>query len=168
MEGMASSFAARAALALLGVAFFCTAAKAEDYSGPRPPKADVPYLLHAGSLLSTEALEAKEVNRKDVTVFVVPGAASPVKTPMAEPIFIFTSDKIAADTLRLYRLTVNGANREVSGGGKKKKGAAVPLRLTVTQLGDRLYRVEAYESLDPGEYSLSPNGSNEAFCFSVY
>ena len=123
--------------------------------------------FEAGSLIATEAVKAKEEKRKEGTVFVIPGAASPVKTPMAEPIFIFTSDKIPADTLQLYRLGVNGANREVFG-GKKKKNGAKPLRLTVTQLSDRLYRAESYESLDPGEYSLSPSSANEAFCFAVY
>jgi hypothetical protein len=86
---------------------------------------------------------------------------------MAAPMFIFLSDKIPADTLQLFRLEVNGSNRELSTGGKKKD-QSMPLRLSVTQLHGKLYRVEAYNSLDPGEYSLSPNSSNEAFCFSVY
>ena len=141
----------------------------QDYSGPKPPKPDVPYLLHADNLLSTEIQTAKEEQRKDGLVFVMPGSASTAKTPMAEPIFIFEANKIAPESLELYRLTVNGGNREVNGGNQKKhKGGTKPLRLTVTKVGDRLYRVESYETLEPGEYSLSPNGSNQAFCFAVY
>ena len=33
---------------------------ADKYTGPKPPKADVPYLLHADTLIETEAVEARE------------------------------------------------------------------------------------------------------------
>ncbi len=147
----------------------CALPAVGQYDGPRPPKADVPYLLQADNLIATEVTEAKEEDRKEGQVFVIPGAASPVKTPMAEPIFLFQSDKLAAGSLQLFRLEVNGGNREVNfGGGKKRKGAARPLRLDVKQLSTNIYRIEAYETLDPGEYSLSPSDSNTAFCFAVY
>jgi hypothetical protein len=140
-----------------------------QYDGPRPPKADVPYLLQADHLIATEVTEAKEEDRKEGQVFVIAGAASPVKTPMAEPIFLFQSDKIQAGSLQLFRLEVNGGNREVNfGNGKKHKNGARPLRLDVKQLGSNLFRIEAYNTLDPGEYSLSPSDSNAAFCFAVY
>ena len=140
-----------------------------QYDGPKPPKADVPYLLQAGNLIATEVTEAKEEDRKDGQVFVIPGAASPVKTPMAEPIFLLQSDKIQAGSLQLFRLEVNDGNREVNlGTGKKRKNAARPLKLDVKQLSTNVFRIEAYETLDPGEYSLSPNDSNAAFCFAVY
>lgn len=143
-------------------------AHADDYDGPKPAKPDIPYLVQASQAIETEVQEAKEEKRKEGTVFVIPGAASPVKTPMAEPLFIFRSSALPADGLQLFRLTVSGANREVFGGDKKGKHGAKPLKLTVKQVGDRLYRIEAYESLEPGEYSLSPNASNQAFCFAVY
>jgi hypothetical protein len=38
----------------------------------------------------------------------------------------------------------------------------------VTPLGGHLYKIEADEHLDDGEYSLSPNDSNTVFCFAVY
>jgi hypothetical protein len=51
----------------------------------------------------------------------------------------------------------------------RKKGSARPLLLTVNRLtNDGLYRVEAAGSLENGEYSLSPEGSNQVFCFQVY
>ncbi len=141
----------------------------QQYSGPKPPKPDIPYLQEADHLIATEVTEAKEEDRKDGTVFVIAGAASPVKTPMAEPIFLFQASRIQPGSLQLYKLEVNGSNREVAiAGGKKRKNVARPLRLDITQIGDTLYRVEAYETLDPGEYSLSPSDSNVAFCFAVY
>jgi hypothetical protein len=33
---------------------------------------------------------------------------------------------------------------------------------------DKLYRLEVEESLEPGEYALSAEGSNQVFCFQVY
>ena len=42
--------------------------RAEKYTGPRPPKADVPYLLHADNLIETEIGKAKSDERKDTVV----------------------------------------------------------------------------------------------------
>ena len=43
-------------------------------------------------------------------------------------------------------------------------------RLTVTRVDTRLYRIDVDEGLglENGEYSLTPEGSNEVFCFQVY
>src|SRR5579864_1399345 len=83
---------------------FC--AQAEKYSGPKPPKPDVPYLVHADNLVETEVLEAKEQKgKKDVVTYLIPGANSTAKTPLASPIFLIQADKIAADKLQLYQLT---------------------------------------------------------------
>ena len=41
--------------------------------------------------------------------------------------------------------------------------------MTVTKLTrDGLHKMEVDESLEPGEYSLSPEGSNRVFCFKVF
>ena len=40
--------------------------------------------------------------------------------------------------------------------------------MEATRIGDKLYRLEVEESLEPGEYSISPEGSNQVFCFQVY
>ncbi len=140
----------------------------EKYSGPRPPKPDVPYLLHADNLVQTEVGMATEEKRgKSDSSYTIAGAASPARTPLAEPIFLFEADKITAESLQLFRLDVKNGNREVSMG---KRRATHPLRLTVKPLGDRLYRIEVNEGLglENGEYSLSPEGSNAVFCFEVY
>ncbi len=36
------------------------------------------------------------------------------------------------------------------------------------KLDKNLYRVEVYEQIDNGQYSISPNGSSTVFCFEVY
>ena len=140
----------------------------QKYDGPRPAKPDLPYLKHADSLLATEVAEATEQNRKDDLLYVVQGAASPVKTPLSSPILLFQSDKIAADKLQLFKLESKNGRREILFSHKKKQ-TAKPIRIDVTKLSsDNIYRIEVTDSLDKGEYSLSPDGSNQVFCFQVY
>jgi hypothetical protein len=141
---------------------------AQKYTGPRPPKPDVPYLMHADNLLETEVFEAKEEARGNETTAWVPGVSSPVRTPMAEPIFLFESGKIVADKLELYKFEVKRGRREVVLPKKPGKNAPRPIRVIVTNLEGRLYRIEANETLENGEYSLSPGGTNQVFCFQVY
>jgi hypothetical protein len=131
-----------------------------------PPKADVPFLLHAARLIEVESGMAQQETRKDDEVFAVPGAASPVRTPVPEPIFLFLSEKIPP-RLDLYRFDTKSGRREVVISKNRRKGSR-PLRVTVTRVTDRLYRIEAGEILEPGEYALTPEGSNAVFCFSVY
>jgi hypothetical protein len=155
----------RIAIALLA----CTAAfGAERYNGPRPPKADVPYLLHADNLVETEVGRAKSEERKDLVVATIPGAASPVRTPLSEPIFLIRTDKLLVDKIQAYRLDVKNGQREVVVNAKRAKNVQRPLHLQVTKLEDRLYRVEVDEALENGEYSLSPDGTDDTFSFQVY
>jgi hypothetical protein len=135
-----------------------------SYDGPRPAKPDVPYLKHASNLVATEPAEAKEEKQKNDTTYTVEGAASNVETPLASPIFIFLSDKIAPEKFGLYKFDIKGGHREIVFGPKKQPKA---IRLEVTRLDKGLYRLECGDSLEPGEYSLSPEGSNQVFCFRV-
>ena len=137
---------------------------AEKYDGPRPPKPDIVYLVHADNLIPTEAVDAKD----EGGVYTVPGASSSARTPLAEPIFLIESDKVLPERLELYRWEVKGGRRELATGKGKRKGSARPLHLSVNKVDGRLYRVEASEPLENGEYSLSPNDSNKVFCFEVY
>jgi hypothetical protein len=145
-----------------------TAAWAQKYTGPRPPQTDLVYLVHADNLIPTEAADAKQDTKKNETTYTVEGASSPARTPLAEPIFIIATDKIQADRLELYRMEVKNGRREVITTPRHSRGGMRPLRLTVTRLDQGLYRIEASETLDNGEYSLSPNDSNRVFCFEVY
>lgn len=131
---------------------------------PKPPKPDLPYLKHADNLVPTEAVQAQEQKKKDDTTYVIAGANSSARTPLAMPIFIFQSDKIQPESLQLFKLETKGGHREITMG----RHGAEPIRMEVTRLGGNLYRLEVYNELDPGEYSLSPNNSDVAFCFAVF
>ena len=144
---------------------FVVAASAQKYDGPRPPKPDLPYLKHADNLIPTEAAQAKEQKQKSDTLYVIEGANSPARTPLASPIFLFQSDKIVPEKLGLYKLDVKGGHREILFGARK---SPKPVIITVTHLDGNLYRIEADDTLEPGEYSLSPEGSNQVFCFAVF
>jgi len=142
-------------------------AAAEKYQGPRPPKPDLPYLLHASRLVETEAAEAREEKRKDDTVYVISGASSPARTPLAEPILLVETEKLQAERLELYKLEVRNGRREAVFPAKRRKDAG-PIRISVTRLDQNLYRIEAAIGLENGEYSLTPPGTNQVFCFQVY
>lgn len=142
----------------------------QKYSGPRPPKPDIPYLLHASTLVETEVKEAKDEQRKDENAAVIDGAASPVRTPLPEPIFLFLSEKISPDKLEMYKLEVKSGKREVAfpAAGKRKKDGPRPIHISTSKVDGSLYRIEASEVLEQGEYCLSPSGVNQVFCFQVY
>jgi hypothetical protein len=143
------------------------AAAAQNYTGPLPPQTDLPYLKHAQNLVPTEALDAKEEKgKKDDITYVIPGAASSARTPLASPIFLLQADKVLAAKLALYRLESRNGRREIVFSPKKQPKA---IRVELTRLNaDKLYRLEVEESLEPGEYALSAEGSNQVFCFQVF
>ena len=149
---------------LLALAVVLTAT-AQKYAGPRPPKADLPYLKHADNLVPTEAVEAKEEKKKDDTLYIVDGANSSAKTPLASPIFLLQAAKLIPDRLQLFKLDSRNGHREILFSPKHPPKA---IRVDVTRLSPDLYRIEVNESLEPGEYSLSPEGSNQVFCFQVF
>ena len=149
---------------LLAFAVVLTAT-AQKYAGPRPLKADLPYLKHAENLVPTEAVEAKEEKKKDDILYVVDGANSSAKTPLASPIFLLQAAKLAPERLQLFKLDSKSDRREILFSPKHPPKA---IRVEVTRLGSDLYRIEVNESLDPGEYSFSPEGSNTVFCFQVF
>src|SRR5713226_8653987 len=92
-------------IGLIGIVFLAGLA-AQKYSGPRPAKPDLPYLVHADSLVETEVSEAKEEKRKDDMAYIVAGASSSAKTPLAAPAFIFQAGQIPADNIQPYRFEV--------------------------------------------------------------
>lgn len=150
-----------------------TAASAQSqrkYEGPRPPKPDVPFLLHAGKLTETETGTAAESQTKDGTLYTVSGATSPARTPVPEPILLFQADKINPDKLTLFRMEARGSQRTLllPQAGKRKKDSAKPVFMLVSPLAPGLFRVEVNEVIPDGEYCLSPEGSNQVFCFTAY
>src|SRR5690242_6762765 len=102
------ALAAMAALAPVGLAM----AQREKYSGPIPPKKDVPYLLHADSLVETETVMASQTSGKNGEIFSVNGETSSARTPLAEPIFLMAADRITPSALGLYRFEISGGRRQ--------------------------------------------------------
>ena len=155
---------------LRSILFLLTAACAvaqSKYNGPKPEKPDLPYLIHADSLVPTEALEAREQKgKKDQITYIVAGAASSAKTPLASPIFLIQTAEIEAGKLQLYKLEVKNGQREISF-SKRKQPQAVIINATQVASGG-LYRVDVEQTLQPGEYALTPEGSNKVFCFAVF
>ncbi|HUI81958.1 MAG TPA: hypothetical protein VLY24_28750 [Bryobacteraceae bacterium] len=141
---------------------------AQKYDGPRPEKPDLPYLKHGDNLVATESSEAKEEKRKDDTMYIMEGASCAAKTPLPSPVLLFQADKIQPEKLSLYKLEVKNGRREITFSPKKRQNA-VPIRIDVNRLSsDNLYKIEVEDSLSNGEYALSPEGSNQVFCFQVY
>ena len=143
-------------------------AQSDKYTGPKPAKADLPYLLHATTLLETDAGSAREEKTKDGLLYVLDGTAAKSRTPLAEPIFILSAKKLIPDKISCWKMTIKGGRRELSIPAKPKKDSPRPARILVTRLeGDR-YKLELSENLENGEYVLSPDGSNEVFAFTVF
>src|SRR5437588_4876150 len=117
---------------LLSFLLLVSSAFAQKYTGPRPPKPDVVYLVHADNLVPTEVVQAKEDSKKNQTQYAVDGATSSARTPLAEPIFVMESDKIQPTSLELYKFDVKNGRREVTMVQKRTRGGPKPLRLTVT------------------------------------
>ncbi|MBY0374142.1 MAG: hypothetical protein K2Q23_09125 [Bryobacteraceae bacterium] len=143
-------------------------AQADKYMGPKPPKPDLPYLLHATTLLETDTGSAREEKTKDGLLYVLDGTAAKSRTPLAEPIFILSAKKLLPDKISCWKMTVKGGRRELSIPAKPKKDSPRPARILVTKLEGDLYKLELSENLENGEYVLSPDGSNEVFAFTVY
>jgi hypothetical protein len=133
-----------------------------------PPKADIPYLLHAGNAVETVHFEAAEERKKNDLTYYVPGATSTTRTPLAGPEFLLLSEKLDPNALRLYAFEVRNGRREITFNEKKRKQNPAPLILSVFPVSKGLFKVRVDESLERGEYALTPDGTNDVFCFTVY
>ena len=154
---------------LLSILTVATLALAANYTGPRPAKTDTLYLVHADNLIELEHVDSKQESKKNEILYSVPGTAATAKTPLAEPIFILKSDKISPESVELYKFEIKNGHRELTMAAQRRsRGGPHAYRLTVTQLERGLYKIEASETLENGEYGLSPSGSNDVFCFSVF
>ncbi len=151
---------------ILLIFFANLAAFAEQYPGTAPGAPEVPYLVAADNVAATEVSEAVEQpGKKDDITYVIAGAASPAKTPLPSPVFVLQSEKLNPDKLQVFKLDVRNGHREIAFSRKK---APKPYTLTVTRYSDNVFKLEVDGSLPPGEYSMTPEGSNAVFCFAVY
>lgn len=134
---------------------------------PNPEKPDVPYLIHASSLVEIEQSEATEQRKKNELVYTVPGANSGVQTPLASPELLFQSENIDPRDLAFFRFASVKGRRELLY-QKKKKIKAEPIRISLYPVEEGLVKIRVDDSLPAGEYCLTPNNSNAVFCFSVF
>jgi hypothetical protein len=146
------------------------AALAQKYSGPVPEKADLPYMVQADNLIPTEAATAQEQKskKKDETIYFVPGAGSSAKTPLASPIFLVKVKDLVPEKLELYKLEVRNGRREITLQTGKRARNQEPIRVDVKHVGEDIVRLEVSASLPNGQYSFTPSGSNDVFCFEVF
>ena len=143
----------------------------QEYDGPAPPRPDVPFLLHAHNLVETEIGEARMEERKNEEAHILTGAASPVRTPLAEPIFIFESEEIPVESLTLWQVETVRGSREIAFPNdpeRRRRRGPFPVHLTVKPLGGDLFWLEVNQYLENGEYCISPDGSQKVFCFQIY
>jgi hypothetical protein len=142
--------------------------RADEPSFPTPPKTDLPYLLQASQLVPTDAGEAQEQpagKKKDETTYTLPGEHAKARTPLTSPIFLLKQDSLDVQRLEVYGFEVKDGHREVT---FSKRKAVQAFTLTIKKVDEGLYRMEVNESLTPGEYAITPSGSNQVFCFAVY
>lgn len=140
-----------------------------QYSRPRPAKKDLPYLLEAGRLIATQVEHVTRSTTNKEEIFSVSGATSPARTPIPEPIFLFAPDQINPEQLGLYRFEVKEGRRQAALADKRAPDSdEEPLHLTLRKLAPNLFRIEAGEMLQPGEYALYAQARDTAFCFTVF
>jgi hypothetical protein len=146
-----------------------SAALAQKYTGPVPEKEDLPYLVQADNLIPTEAATAKEQKgKKDDTLYFVAGAASPARTPLASPTFLLKAKDLVPEKLQLFKLDVRNGRREITFHSGKRAKNPEPAHVDIKKVGEDLVRLQVSDSLPNGQYSFTPEGSNDVFCFEVY
>jgi len=152
-------------------AFSACALFAQQKSGPKPTQTDLPYLLEADKLIPTEAQTVTRSGSKDDETLSVKGSASKARTPLPEPIFLFSAGKISPENFELIRFQVSSSQRQWNRKQQSNPNSIEPdepLRLTLRPVGNGVTRIEAAEMLSPGEYALMPRGGDTAFCFTVF
>jgi len=137
------------------------------YKGPYPPKPNLPYIVHADNLIETESKTAHEQTTKNATIYTVDGDKSTARTPLANPTLVIDATTLDAEKLALFRFDIKNGHREVTL-RQDGKGGSVPLHIETTKVSGHLYQIRVVDSLANGEYGLSPDGSNDAFCFEVF
>ena len=159
----------RRLLLLCSLAAVCVAA--DPPVVPDPPKADMVYLLLGDNLVPTEALEAQvDVRNKgkknEESTHYVPGEHSNAKTPLSSPIFVIKRGNLSPEALQVFAFEIKNGRREVT---FSKKKSSRPFTMTIIPTAtESVFRMEVDQNLPPGEYAVTPNGSEQVFCFAVY
>jgi len=136
-------------------------------AGPKPDKKDIPYLLLANNLVQTEVVRPTAQQTPEGTSYSIPGETSLAKTPLALPVFLIDAAQIQPQKLRLIRLTASSGHRQALI-RKTPSSDDPPLLLTASRIADAIYRLEAVNEIENGEYALNAAGSDQFFCFTVF
>ena len=123
--------------------------------------------MHADNLIETESVAATQAASKGDTVFAVAGVDFSGPNAFGRTDFSFCFRSNSAGKPRLYQFDVKNGRREIVI-PKKKGGNGKVFHTSIKELSQVLFRIEASEYLENGEYCLSPEGENIAFCFTVY
>ena len=157
-----------ARLLIIAILFVAVLAGQSKYTGPKPPKKNVPYLVHAGNPVEIETSTALQIINNDLITYVISGEKSTARTPLASPIFVIDSTGITdVEKLRLFRLEAKDGHRTVTFHNKGQRGA-MPLRIQIIPIPGGLQQIEVVDTLSPGQYALTPDGTNQVFCFEVF
>jgi hypothetical protein len=142
---------------------------AQKYAGPVPEKEDLPYIIQADNLIPTDAGEAKEQSgKKDEKVYIIDGVAAKAQTPLASPIFLIKTKELVPEKLTIYKLEVKNGHREITFRDGKRAKNPEPVHVNVRRVTEGLYRIEISDSLANGQYSITPQGANDVFCFEIF
>jgi hypothetical protein len=68
-----------------------------EYAGPRPPRKDTVYLVHADQPIATEASVARQQTTANEITYIVPGERSTARTPLASPTLLIEAENLSAD-----------------------------------------------------------------------
>jgi len=129
------------------------------------------YLLMADNLVPTESLEAQieprnKGKKNEESVHFVLGEHSTAKTPLTSPVLVIKRGSLSPEALQVFAFEVKNGRREVS---FSKKKSPHPFTLTIVPTAtESVFRMEVDQALPPGEYAVTPSGSEQVFCFAVY
>ncbi len=107
---------------------------------------------------------------KDDQTITVAGVTSSARTPLPEPIFLFSPAQMDATQFELIHFQVADGRRHWKKGQQEHLDDEPdePLRITLRPVAAGITRIEATPMLAPGEYALIARSQNIAFCFTVF
>lgn len=157
------------------ILFSTTNAPPANYEAPRvdmgPDIAGAPFLRGSSGYIPLER-EIGMMSRgggmygMGSTVYRIQGPRSPVRVRQGDRIVFVVRLNSGGDPgqFQLYRLEPRMGYRQTQPG---MGGMPATLPVTIHKVGDTVYEITPARALYPGEYAVSPMGSNESYCFGV-
>ena len=126
----------------------------------------------SGGLIPLERNQAAEKRRGSVQYWEMAAAKSPVRVKSAATLqfVVRLPEGTDIESYSLYPMTTAGAARRTETSGRKNAPVTLPLDSKKAgdsnKAGESTYTL-TIQDLAAGEYSFSPSGSNDAYCFGV-